>query len=298
VRVSLPSAPTRKLSLKQDIAELLNEIRKFRQGAVTEDILLLIHAVAANPVISSGVISKIKSELPASNRKYFSICFTYSSLLAAFIVLSIPIQKALIAIGYPGLAAQAGSNPLAATVFFVSLFLFFNDYYVWRSSNRDSYIASYLIRALEFGVKYQSGYDELPPTERERLRDCLATSIQRVAVRYTGGYKRSNSTRLFASRVRLQAKKCRNDIISMIPGLVTASREEIEAVTADLARLLIRTQTGYWYQTDDIVRSGSSVPRKYARRIWFSSFITNPAIQVAIIAWTATIAAAITSRPL
>lgn len=169
----------------------------------------------------------------------------------------------------------------------------------WRARYRDYYSASYLIRALEFGLRYHEALadDRLRYNDRlryyDRLRDGFAESIQRSAVRYPMVYKRSISTRCFAGQVRARAKSCRNDIMSLIPSLVTASRSEVGAINDDLARLIIRSQTGYWYQTGDIVRREMPLPRKDAVKISVTSFIGDRSIQVAMLALTATLIAAI-----
>lgn len=81
--------------------------------------------------------------------------------------------------------------------------------------------------------------------------------------------------------------------MTLVPGLVTASRQEVSDTTADLARLLIRTQTGYWYQTKDIARPGTRIPRRYTAGVWLVSFIRETAVQVSIIAAIATIVGAV-----
>jgi hypothetical protein len=164
---------------------------------------------------------------------------------------------------------------------------FLGLWYVWREDCRDSYIADYLIRSLEIGLIYSAA-----PTN-QHVRDRLAISIQRAAIRYSTAYRKSNSTSFFAAQVRTQAKSCRNDIISIVPALVTADRNEIEAINADLARLLIRSQTGYWYQTRDIARHETAVPRWNAIRISIASFIRDRSVQVAMLALLATIIAAV-----
>jgi hypothetical protein len=81
--------------------------------------------------------------------------------------------------------------------------------------------------------------------------------------------------------------------LSLSPALVTADRDGIAEINRDLARLLIRSQLGYWYQTEDIVKRGAVIPRREAMLISIVTFIKDRSIQVAFIALIAALVAAI-----
>jgi hypothetical protein len=280
--IGLPNPEGDPTSIRAEFLDVLTEIRNYRAAELTGDVERIIHDVASNSEISGRVIAKIKSEIPACRGKFYRI----SVRLALMWLALIP----LLFIAHLFLRAYVASHTITAGWWIATtliLELYILDYFDWRSEYRDSYIANFLIRSLEFGLRYQSTLTD------ERLRDGLALMIQRTAIRYSIIYKKSDSTRFFAAQVRRQAKKCRNDIMSLVPGLVVAGRTEIEVINADLTRLLIRTQTGCWHQTSDIARHGMPMPRRNAARIALASFIKDRSIQVAFIALAATITAAV-----
>ena len=276
--IGLPNPDGDPTTFRAEFLDVLAEIRKYRAAELPEDIEEIIHDVAMNSDISGRVIAKMKSQLPACRGKFYRI----SVRLALMLLSLLP----LLSMVHHFFGAHIADEGLLIGII-VSFQLYIMGYFDWRSEYRDSYIANFLIRSLEFGLRYQSTLTD------ERLRDGLALMIQRTAFRYSIIYKKSDSTRFFAAQVRRQAKKCRNDIMSLVPGLVVAGRAEIEAINADLTRLLIRTQTGYWHQTSDIARHGMPTPRKNAIRISLASFAADRSIQVAFIALTATIIAAV-----
>jgi hypothetical protein len=163
---------------------------------------------------------------------------------------------------------------------------------LWLAGQGEAYVAGRIFGALELGVSYYSEYETLSPAQHRQIKDVFVIRIQRVASACFAVYRETKSTRFFKSQVRLQAKHSRNDIMTLVPGLVTASRQEFSDTTADLARLFIRTQTGYWYQTKDIARRGTRIPRRYTAGVWLASFLRETAIQVGIIAAIATIVGA------
>ena len=242
----------------------------------------MIHDVAMDSEVSGRVMAKIRSELPACRRKFFKISARLWVIWLALIPLSFLDQ--LLSSKY---FFSHAATVILAIIAGGALEYFILEYFDWRAEYRDSYIANFLIRTLEFGLRYQSALTD------ERLRDGLATMIQRTAIRYSIVYKRSDSTRFFAAQVRRQARNCRNDIISLVPGLVTADQAEIKTINENLARLLIRTQTGYWHQTSDIAKRGLPMPRRNAVRISLVTFIKDRSIQAAFIALAAAIIAAI-----
>jgi hypothetical protein len=252
---------------------ILSDIRRYRAAEFPVEIEDLIHRVAMNSEISTVVVRKIKQEAAPANKELFKITLRCILLAMAAAPLShIPSAGNLIA----GFAA------------ILILEWTFLDCLYWRIKWRDSYVASYLIRALEFGLILQAAMSD------QRIRDGFAASIQRAATRFPIAYKKSAyASAFFAGQVRRQAKMCRNDILSLIPCLVTAGQEEVQQVNADLARVLIRTQLGFWYQTSDISRPVNSIPLRYAAWLAFGSFFKEKSIQVAIIAFSATVLSAI-----
>jgi len=272
MRVSLPQPARTSRSPRERISKTIVDFQKYRAARLAENVEKLIHVVAMDPAVSLQVTAKLKSELPAAHREFSNLCAVVS---AAYLL-------SLLASGY--LSAYLGSPWF---VLFVCLMLtveyFILGYYRWRYRYTDAYIADYLIRALEIGLIYRD------TPKDARLRDLFAASIQRVAIKYCTTFKRSASTRFFAAQVRSQARNCRNDIVSLMPGLVTARQNEIDSINSDLVRLLIRTQTGYWYQTRDITRHGMAIPRRSAFSIGLRSAFTDRPIQVALISTTGTL---------
>jgi hypothetical protein len=280
--IGLPNPDGDPSTIRAEILDVLAEIRKYRAAELAGDVEKLIHDVAMDAEVSDRVIAKIKSELPVCRGKFYRISVRlivmWCSLLPLLFIIHLLFRTHL--------TAGAVSAGLWIAVI-VTIEIYILSYFDWRSEYRESYIANFLIRSLEFGLRYQSTLTD------ERLRDGFALMIQRTAFRYSVIYKKSDSTRFFAAQVRQQAKRCRNDIMSLVPGLVVAGRDEIEAVNSDLTRLLIRTQTGYWYQTSDIARHATPMPRRNAARISLASFASDRSIQVAFIALAATVIAAI-----
>jgi hypothetical protein len=296
MRVGLPNTQSGTVvpdSLREEISEAFASLRSYYAADLSDDVQGAVRIVAADPEVSEKIISRLVSELPEAHRKYlrvWTIC-----LAVYFLPLVItPLSRLFSERAYLFLT---DNHPFGASFFgfpFIWFLIYLGtaeyallEYLEWRSKYRDAYIADYLIRSLEIGLMYRSD-----PTN-EDLRDRFATSIQRAAIKYLTIYKRSDSTRFFAAQVRSQARACRNNIISIVPGLVTADQGMIEVINTDLARLLIRSQTGYWYQTGDIARPGMPMRRRDAIRISLASFIRDRSIQVAILALAATLAAAL-----
>jgi hypothetical protein len=270
------------LSLSNELRSIFREVESYRKPKLPENVESRIQSTAANPVVVDFVISKITKELYKSQRKMFVIAATSLGGCCCSLLVKGLAQYFVSYKLYHDLISPACW--VGVILFLESFFL---RYFDWRKEYRDSYVGSYLIRALEFGLMYESAQTD------ERLRDCLATSIQRAAYRYRLSYKKSGSTFYFSTLVRKRAKICRSHIISIIPVLVTADLQKIENINSDIARLIIRTQTGYWYQTDDIVRDGTAVPRRESILISISTFFKDRSVQVAFIAFTATVLAGV-----
>jgi len=268
-------------SILGEIKEVLNEIKKYRACKLPENIQEIVHSVANNPEVSEKVLNKLKVELPLSHKRYFKIHVIFWSINLVYVLLSFIFEFLPI--------KQYYANELPALVLVAALTIFILNYFAWRKEFRESYIADFLIRTLEFGLKYKMA------RENDELRDGLAQMIQRTAVRYKAIYKQSDSSFFFASQVRRRARDCQNNIMTLIPGLITAEQPEIDSLNENLARLLIRTQTGYWYQTDDIAKEGMPMKRSDTIRISLTSLIKDRAIQVAFIALIATVTGAVVS---
>jgi hypothetical protein len=267
-------------SLRGEFSELIESIRKYRAAQLADNVQDKIHSVAMDAEISQQVITGIEYGLQEAHTKYAKICTTcVTMVLVPFAVISLMGLM-------PGILDLNG-NFLLFLAWIAAIEIYILRYFEWRSYYNHTYVADYLVRALEVGLMYQ---DE--PTDT-CLRDKFARSIQGAAIRYSVIFRRSESTRFFAQQVRATARSCRNDIIGLIPGLVTAGNTEIEAINSDLARLLIRSQTGYWYQTSDIARRGVPVPRRYAAWISSVSFIRNRSIQISLMTVLATLGAAL-----
>jgi len=279
--------------VREEIVEVLTEFQSYRAGGLPDDVEKEIHGVAANPEVSKQVIAKIRSEVPVAHKSYLRIW--RSSLICFFLPIFAvwlsplfprPIHTLLTSDSLNGVDTW-GIPSVCVFLWLVAAGAFLALWFTWRQDHHDAYIADYLIRALEIGLIYLAA-----PTS-DQARDRLATSIQRAAIRYSAAYRRSESTAFFTAQVRAQAKNCRNDIISIVPTLVTANRDEIDMINADLARLLIRSQTGYWHQTHDIARHGTPLRRWNSIRISIASFIGDRSIQVAMLAVFAAIVAAV-----
>ena len=260
------SSPT---SILGEFSEVIEAIRKYRAAQLPDNVQDKIHSVAMNAAVSQQVIAQIESGLQEAHTKFARIYTT----CAAMVLVSFAVSNLMDLI--PGIL-DLNWNFLLLLAWVLAVELYIIRYFEWRSYYDQTYIADYLARALEFGLMYQ---DE--PTDTY-LRDKFAQGIQGAAIRYSVIFRRSGSTRFFAEQVRATARSCRNDIISLIPGLVTADDTEIEAINSDLARLIIRSQTGYWYQTSDIARQGTPIPWRYAAWISSLSFIRNRSIQIAL----------------
>ena len=242
------SPPT---SVPGEFSEVIEAIRKYRAAQLPDNVQDKIHRVAINAAVSQQVIAQIESGLQEAHTKFTKIYTTSAAMVL------VPFAVSNLMDLMPGIL-DLNWNFLLPLAWILAAELYIIRYFVWRRDYGQTYIADYLARALEFGLMYQ---DE--PTDTY-LRDKFALGIQGAAIRYSVIFRRSGSTRFFAEQVRATARSCRNDIISLIPGLVTAGDTEIEAINSDIARLIIRSQTGYWYQTSDIARQGMPIPWRYA----------------------------------
>jgi hypothetical protein len=260
MRVSLPASKRGSWSIR----ELIAGIQCYRAAEIPIEIDQLIHGVAVNSEISTRVVRKIRGEAPRANEELFRI--TRRAIL--LIVVFFPPLSRIPSVG----------NWMTVLAVILTLEWAALGWLSWRIRWRDAYIASYIIRALEFGLIFQGDV-----TDHE-IRDGFAASIQRVATRFPILYKGStDSTAFFAGHIRRQAKRCRNDIFSLIPCLITANQEETQKVNADLARVLVRTQLGFWHQTDDISRPASFMPLRYAILPSLGSLFSDKSVRIAIL---------------
>jgi hypothetical protein len=270
------------------LARSLDSVRVHFAGKLSVDIQQLIHDTAMNPGISRDVIVNTESRLSAMRKKYLrliviSVAFLTVPHLVAAILGSFTKWGYLIVSGHEIFGAGV-KNALVFTEFAVAYFIV--GYYKLRQDH--GAVANRLVSSLSCGLAY---YHDSTNTE---LRDNLAVSIERSATRYSAVFKRSSgASRLLASGLRRKARDCRNNILSLIPLLVTADCDGIADINRDLARLLIRSQMGYWYQTDDLAKQGTVLPRRDAMRISVISFIKDRSIQVAFIALLAVIMASV-----
>jgi len=271
--------PSAHRSLRAEFAERIAIIRDLQAGKVSESVKNAIHSVAENPAISQEVIDQIEAQLPTMRKRFVGINRTAS------IIFTLPLLISYLLWFTFGKPYYVWFNHelvfwIAPTL--MALYYFARSYFDWRSINARTYIADYLMNAVEDGLRYS---EDIADTE---LRDKFAISIQRAAIRYASVFKSTSSTRFFAAQVRSKAKSCRNDILSIIPSLVAPDPQEIKHIADDFARLIIRTQTGYWYQTSDIAKGRPPLRRGEAIRIALISFVADRSIQVALIALTAT----------
>lgn len=255
--------------------------REYRVARLADDIQEMIHKVAMNPGVSREVIDLVKSGVFAAHTEYLKLSRTSIIIALVPILLGLisPFVRPFTETGYLLLTGD-GFLPNPFWLWEIAVAYYALKYFDWRRSNASAYVADYLTRALRAGLDYRND-----PTDFD-LRDTFAGNIQRAAIRYATIYRKAEGHRtiFFAAQVRSTAKRCRDDIISLIPGLVTADQEEIENINSDLARLIIRSQTGYWHQTSDLARHGAPMPKRSAIGIATASFIRDRSIQVAIIA--------------
>jgi hypothetical protein len=272
------------------LAHSLDSVREHFAGKLSVDIQQLIHDTAMNPDVSQDVIAKTETRLSTMRKRYLRLIVISGALLTvphlvAAILGSFTSWGYLIVSGHEIVGAGV-KNALVYTEFAVAYFVV--GYYKRRQVHGLGYLANCLVSSLSCGLEY---YHDSTNTE---LRDKLAVSIERSATRYSAVFKRSSgSSRLFASRLRRKARDCRNDILSLIPLLVTADCDGIADINRDLARLLIRSQLGYWYQTDDLAKQGTVLPRRDAMRISVISFIKDRSIQVAFVGLIAILIASV-----
>lgn len=295
VNVDRPQPACDNNSFMNDFSEQLAQLRKYLDAGLAENVENLIHVTAANPSVSQQVITKIQSEVHEAHRRFFRLGTVSVVIpLAALLIGGTAelITRNIYHIPWNDNYLGSGGDVLETAFVFVVLItavLFAVRYFLLREDYSDAYVADCLIRALEVGLSYQDA-----PTDSS-LRDRFATSLQQAAIKYYISFKRSSSSLFFAAQVRSQARSCRKDIISIVPGVVTASQEEIAEINSNLARLLIRSQTGYWHQTSDIAKRGVPMPRRDAIRISLSSFFKERSVQLAFIAVTGTLVGAIIS---
>ncbi len=276
--------------VRTQLSRATEGIKRYFAGYLAEDVQKTIHDAAMNSMVSQDVIAKAQSRISAARKKYVRLGLI-SAAIGILPHLAAPLLGIFTSRGYllvsgHELAGPGVTNALAFWEVAGSCFL--AQYFLWRRDNGLGYIADYLTRSLQCGLQHYSD-----PTNPE-LRDKFAMSIQQAATRYVTIFKYSaRGPHFFAVHVRTVAKGCRNDILSMIPALVTANRDEIAVINCNLARLVIRSQTGYWHQTDDIGRHGAVVPRRDAMRISVLTFIKDRAIQVALIALVTSVIASV-----
>jgi hypothetical protein len=262
------------------LSKIMGDIRKYAAGDLSDEVQKAIHDAAMNPTVSQDVIARTQSGISAARTKYIRLVLI-SSAIGICPHLAAPLLGIFTSRGYLLVSGHeiAGPGVTNAVVFCEAAAVYFlTMYFPWRRDNGLGYIASYLTRSLQCGLEHHND-----PTNIE-FRDRFAASIQQAATRYATIFKRSSGRpRFFAARVRSVARGCRNDILSLIPPLVTADRDEIAAINCNLARLVIRSQTGYWHQTEDIVKQGAVVPRRDTILISVLTFIKDRSVQAALI---------------
>lgn len=270
--------------LRIGISSHIKSARRYSSGELDENVQRAIGDAAACPEVAQDVIDKLHARLRLAHQRYVRMIFISVTIgflphLAGLLLAPFTSQVNLFLSGHQ---IVGGGVTNSAFLWEVALTLFVAGYFNWRRENRLAYIGDCLTKAIQCGLKYYAS-----PTSAS-IRDEFAKSIQLVATRYRIVFKRSaRRPYFFAAHVRSVARGCRNDILSLIPVLVTADCSEIAAINCDLARLIIRSQTGYWHQTADIVRSTPVIPKREAMRISILTFIKDRSIQVAVIAFIA-----------
>jgi hypothetical protein len=255
-------------------------IKRYYAGGFDARIQQAIQEVAANSAVSQDVATKVQARLRASRLKLLRI-----SLIAGAIGLGphlavIPLEV-IFHRGYSFLSGdQVIGDGITNSVMLweFAIVNFLMSYYSWRKINRLGRLAAQLINCLECGLGHASN-----PTDFNN-RDRFAASLQRLATGYFTAFRQSSGPRYFKNQVHSTARICRDDVLSLLPSLVTADSVEISRINCDLTRLLIRSQLGYWYQTKDIGRPGIIVPKREVIRASLNAFIADRSIQVAVIA--------------
>jgi hypothetical protein len=117
-------------------------------------------------------------------------------------------------------------------------------------------------------------------------RDELAIAIEFVADKNRRLLGRSTGPRQHSRRVRALARSYQETLLGMLPCIAAPEHSSMTQVREDLARLAIRTATGFWYQFDDI---GQQRPPAEPRGKFYDavhairSILSEPAVQVALI---------------
>jgi hypothetical protein len=272
---------------RSELSAAKDDLRRYWNGRIRDDVKELIHSIAADRAVSDSMIEDLQPRLKKMRRSLVRIALISYSI-AALPIFTLTItgnEKYLEGKGFVG-----GGLPNAFFLWEIAVMSFLARYWIWRREHGSTCAASYLLAAVERGIQLHGA-----STDSES-RDIFAKAIQDAAIKYHVAYRRTQSSRYFAAQVRGAARQCRDDIISMMPGLVTAKAPEIEAVNADLVRLVIRSQTGYWHQTASVARPRAPVTRPNKIRLLLRDFARDRAIQVAIIALiTSLLTATITS---
>lgn len=252
----------------------LEPISSWLHGRFSPKVRDAIVHVAANEEISDKVIDTTESRLRSMRRDLIRI------YLISLLIIQIPIRTLAFVDRRDilsnddwfgdGLSNISGIWIIGGSYFFVHLSK-------WRQKHRLGRAAADLIRALEHGFTVK---DDVTDSQK---REAYATSIQIAARTYRNAFKHSSGTGFFNSQVKAIAKVASIRIMGLIPGVVTADAADIDAINDDLTRLIIRSQTGYWHQTEDIERHGAPLARSAKVRLAIASFIKDRAIQVATI---------------
>jgi hypothetical protein len=205
-------------------------------------------------------------------RKFFKLA------LIALLIAEIPIQG-LKVMGKGHLLGQDQLNgqglPNIIVIWELAAIYFLITFRVWRQENRMGRIAGNLVDALKAGIDFRRNETD------ESLRDRFASLVQRAALTYRNVFRYSEGTSFFKAQVRRKARSCSAHIMTLVPGIVTAGAQEIDQINEDLARLIIRSQTGYWHQTGDIAKHGAALTRPNTIRLGFLGFIKDRAVQIA-----------------
>lgn len=266
----------------EGIRSYTTDLQAYFAGEVKQEAADFICKVTDNPEISDRIIDEIRSEIPVARKA------TFWASLRMIIGMCVSLLLGSI---YPD---NFGSFIASVTISVcLAVMMAAHD-----RRFRHHYIANHLIAAIEHGLNYQSFLDgsgklRKDPVAKEARNYC-AKRIECAARRFPASYGRARGGgRFFAKTVRRKARQCRNDILTMIPGLAALDADEMRSINEDIARILIRTQLGYWYQTEDIAIDGVSIPLKYRARLGLGAFFQDRSIQVALIPFLGVIFSAI-----
>jgi hypothetical protein len=268
---------------RSEVSHLKANLKRYFGGDLDGEIADLIRNVAMNPTVSQDVITLVQSRMGIARKKYLRLVLTTGSIgllphLVALLLLPFTNRPFMFLLGYQ-LAGRETDITNSLFFWILAASFWIQAYSTWRSNNGLGYIGNRLIKALRCGLAYFAN-----PTDSS-LRDEMAASLQRVAAGYSVVFRRSiKGPRFYTKHIRSVARGCRNDILGLVLAVATADRGEVSTINGNLARLIIRSQTGYWYQTEDLVKAGGVVAKSDSIKITVLTFLKDRSIQVALIA--------------